>query len=215
MNPVLGDVDRADFSAGGFRRTVEERASSLSNGAVGGDHLLNPTLGRADAQRSLRDAAVLIPVIDRDSEATVLLTHRTEHLPSHAGQVAFPGGKIDREDSDATAAALRECEEELGLDRHYVAPLLTFPPYLSYSGFRIYPVVATVDPRFTMTINTGEVADVFEVPLRFLMSENNHERHGRDFKGARRFYYAMPYQNHHIWGVTAGIIRMLYERLYA
>lgn len=215
MKPALGDVDRADFSAGGFRRVVEDRASILSSGAVGGDHLLNPTLGRADETRSLRDAAVLIPVIDRGGEATVLLTHRTDHLPSHAGQVAFPGGKIDPDDIDATAAALRECEEELGLDRRHVAPMLTFPPYLSYSGFRIYPVIATVDPGFTMTINRGEVADVFEVPLRFLMSESNHERHGRDFKGARRFYYVMPYQNHHIWGVTAGIIRMLYERLYA
>ncbi|MEP3277593.1 MAG: CoA pyrophosphatase [Stappiaceae bacterium] len=215
MSPVLGEVDPLDFSANAFRRAVRERASIVAQGDDGGDHLLNPELERADAVRSLRDAAVLIPVIDRDHEATVLLTHRTDNLPSHAGQVAFPGGKIDQGDSDPTAAALRECEEELGLDRHYVDPLLTFPPYLSYSGFRIYPVVATVDPEFTMTINRGEVADVFEVPLRFLMSDNNHEKHGREFKGAQRYYYAMPYKKHHIWGVTAGIIRMVYERLYA
>jgi 8-oxo-dGTP pyrophosphatase MutT (NUDIX family) len=178
-----------------------------------GDHDLDPVIRTIADIRPIRPAAVLIPVVDHE-EPTVLLTLRTAALPSHGGQVAFPGGKIDPDDETPMAAALREAEEEIGLDRGHIEPLGYLDLYLSGTGFRIVPTVARVTPGFTLKVNPGEVEDVFEVPLAFLMGPENHQRHSREWRGMMRTYYAMPFGERYIWGVTAGILRNLYERLY-
>jgi len=162
----------------------------------------------------MRDAAVLVPVVDRGSEATLLLTRRTDTLRKHSGQIAFPGGAIDPEDGTAENAALREANEEIGLVSERAEILGSLPRYLTGSGFSITPVLAVVNTPFDVHPNPDEVADIFEVPLSFLMNPDNHRRESRLFNGTERFYYAMPYHERFIWGVTAGIIRGLYERLY-
>ncbi|WP_417768334.1 CoA pyrophosphatase [Stappia sp.] len=180
-----------------------------------GDHILNPDLGPfAFAKRPPRDAAVLIPVIERPAGATVILTQRTDHLTSHAGQISLPGGKIDPDDDGAVGAALREAEEEIGLDPHLVEPLGVLPTYLTGSGYRVAPVVALVGQQARLVPNPDEVADVFEVPLAFLMNDANHLRQSRVFAGKPRYFYAMPYGERYIWGVTAGILRLMYETVY-
>ncbi|MCB1486849.1 MAG: CoA pyrophosphatase [Bauldia sp.] len=177
-----------------------------------GDHVLNPDL--ADVAFSYRDAAVLIPAIAREPGVTVLLTERTAHLTAHAGQIAFPGGKIDPTDADPTATALRETKEEIGLDAGAISIVGALTPYLSRTGYRIFPILGRVEPEFALTLNRDEVEGVFEVPLSFLMTEENHRRASRIFAGRPRTFYEIPYEGHYIWGVTAGIIRGLYERIF-
>jgi 8-oxo-dGTP pyrophosphatase MutT (NUDIX family) len=160
-----------------------------------------------------RPAAVLVGIVDRPIP-TVLLTQRTSDLSSHAGQIAFPGGKIDPHDDTPLAAAVREAQEEIGLDAKFIEPIGYLDLYLTFSGFRILPSLARVSPDYTMTINPAEVADAFEVPLEFLMTPANHARKSRENRGVTRQYYEMPYEERYIWGVTAGIIRNLYERIY-
>jgi 8-oxo-dGTP pyrophosphatase MutT (NUDIX family) len=178
-----------------------------------GDHVLSPELAEFIASVAQRHAAVLVPVVGR-AEPTVLLTQRSATLPDHAGQVAFPGGKMDSADPDPLATALREAEEEIGLDRRLTMPLGYLDAYLSGTGFRIVPVVALVEPDYRLELNPAEVEDVFEVPLSFLMAPENHARHSREWRGRQRTYYAMPFRERYIWGATAGILRNLYERLY-
>ena len=178
-----------------------------------GDLDLDPSVWERAGGAATKPAAVLVPVVDRP-EPAVILTMRTAELPNHAGQIAFPGGKIDQGDQGPLAAALREAQEEVGLDPGLVEPLGYLDLYLTFSGFRILPVVARVSPGYKLTLNASEVADAFEVPLDFLMGPENHQRHSRDWKGIQRHYYAMPYQERYIWGVTAGILRNLYERVY-
>ena len=164
-------------------------------------------------EQPIRPAAVLIPVVDHP-EPTVLLTQRSPNLSSHAGQIAFPGGKIDVTDASPLDAALREAEEEVGLDRSFVDPIGYLDVYGTAFGFRILPTVARVRPGFTLKINEGEVDDAFEVPLAFLMDPTNHQLHSKEFRGMERSYYAMPFAERYIWGATAGILRVLYERNY-
>lgn len=163
--------------------------------------------------RPIRPAAVLVPVVDHP-EPTVLLTLRTNTLSTHAGQIAFPGGRIDAEDESPLHAALREAEEEIGLDRRHVEPIGYSDLFLSGTGYRIVPAVARVEPGFRLTLNPAEVEDAFEVPLAFVMGPENHQLHSREWRGMMRTYYAMPFGERYIWGVTAGILRNLYERLY-
>jgi len=144
----------------------------------------------------------------------VLLTQRTVHLPQHAGQIAFPGGKIDAGDASPLAAALREAHEEIGLEREVIEPIGYLDVYMTTLGFRIVPLVARVAPEFTLTLNPGEVDNAFEVPLSFVMSLTNHQTHSREWQGMLRTYYAIPFGERYIWGVTAGIFRNLYERIY-
>ena len=218
---ALSEAEAAPFSAEGFRRLARERLlREPPQGAFDpnrlperGDHQLAPDILPADGSRH-RKAAVLVPVVARDDEAGVLLTRRAAHLRDHSGQVAFPGGKIDEADPSATAAALREAFEEIGLARAHISPLGYLDAYLSGTGYRILPVVALVSPGYVLALNPDEVDAAFEVPLRFLMTPENHARHAREWRGALRHYYAMPYEQHYIWGVTAGILRNLYERVY-
>jgi 8-oxo-dGTP pyrophosphatase MutT (NUDIX family) len=164
-------------------------------------------------ERPVRPAAVLIPVVDHP-QPTVLLTQRSAHLNDHAGQISFPGGKIDATDASPLDTALREAEEEVGLSRQFVDPIGYLDLYGTSFGFRILPTVARVRPGFELRINTSEVDDAFEVPLAFLMDPANHQVHSREFRGMERSYYAMPFAERYIWGATAGILRVLYERIY-
>lgn len=179
-----------------------------------GDDDLNPAARAIPYDKPFRPAAVLVPIVAHPETASVILTQRTAHLPSHAGQIAFPGGKIDQSDGNALEAALRETEEETGLSRLFVTPLGYLDLYVTRTGFRVAPVVALVRPGFTLAAEPGEVDDIFEVPLSFLMDPRNHQRHSRVWQGLERFYYAMPYGDRYIWGATAGMIRNLYDRLY-
>ncbi len=161
-------------------------------------------------------AAVLIALVLRE-EVTVLLTQRTAHLSTHSGQIAFPGGKVDDTDVDATAAALREAREEIGLAAHYVEVLGTLPTYTTGSAYIVTPVVALVHPGFSLAPNPDEVADVFEVPLGFLMNPGNHRRHKLEWQGEQREWLSIPYHDatgeRFIWGATAGMLRNLYRFL--
>jgi 8-oxo-dGTP pyrophosphatase MutT (NUDIX family) len=179
-----------------------------------GDLDLDPALWERAGVAATKPAAVLVPIVDR-GEPTVLLTQRTAELASHAGQVAFPGGKIDPSDESPVAAALREAKEEVGLAPMLVEPIGYLDLYLTFSGFRILPTLARVKPDFQLTLNPREVTDAFEVPLEFLMEPANHRRKTRDWKGITREYYEMPFGERYIWGITAGILRNLYERVYA
>ncbi len=211
------------YSAGAFRRRVLQRFSSRADllAAIGGDHVLNPFYSQTVQTGTFKPAAVLIAVIDQDDEARVILTQRTENLSSHKGQIAFPGGKID-DGETPEQAALREAEEEIGLTRQHVELLGTFGTYYSGSGYAIAPVVAMVHGAPELTINTNEVAFAFDVPLAFLMDQASHQVESRVWEKKERFFYAMSYLDanasppveHRIWGVTAGIIRMVQERLY-
>ena len=164
-------------------------------------------------EQPVRPAAVLIPVVDHP-QPTVLLTQRALHLNNHAGQISFPGGKIDATDASPLDAALREAEEEIGLTREFVEPVGYLDLYGTAFGFRILPTVARVKPGFKLKLNASEVDDAFEVPLAFLMNPENHQIHNKEFRGMERSYYAMPFAERYIWGATAGILRVLYERIY-
>jgi 8-oxo-dGTP pyrophosphatase MutT (NUDIX family) len=135
-------------------------------------------------------------------------------LSELAGQIAFPGGKIDATDASPRDAALREAWEEVGLDRSFIEPIGYLDLYGTGFGFRILPTVARVKPGFRLTLNHAEVDDAFEVPLAFLMNPANHQVHSKEFRGMERSYYAMPFAERYIWGATAGILRVLYERIY-
>jgi 8-oxo-dGTP pyrophosphatase MutT (NUDIX family) len=172
----------------------------------------------AFSRRAPVPASVLVPLVVRD-ELMVLLTHRTAHLSSHSGQVAFPGGKADPGDADAVATALREAHEEIGLDADAVEVLGTMPTYTTGSAFVVTPVVALVDSRAKLLPNPYEVAQVFEVPLAFLMNPAHHRRHRVEWEGSQREWLSMPYHDghaeHFIWGATAGMLRNLYQFLAA
>ena len=205
-----------DFFARSLARLTLDVPAALTDPtqtAVRGDLDLDPLLWEQMDVQPLRPAAVLIPVIDRP-EPGVILTQRTSHLPNHPSQIAFPGGSIDPEDASPAAAALREAQEEIGLDPQLVEPIGYIDLYLTFSGYRILPLVARVGADYAMTLNAHEVEDAFEVPLAFLMDAQNHALHSREWKGLMRRFYAMPYGDRYIWGVTAGILRNLYERIY-
>ena len=158
-------------------------------------------------------AAVLVPVINQSGGPTLLFTRRTAHLHDHAGQISFPGGRADQGDADRIATALRETEEEIGLDRRHIEILGSLPDYDILTGFRVTPIVGWVEPPFEIRTDPFEVAQVFEVPLAFFLEPGNHRRHNDVVKGRVRHYYSMPYAEHNIWGATAGMVYSLYQVL--
>ncbi len=162
---------------------------------------------------ALTPAAVLFPIVLHDDGQTVLLTQRTAHLKDHAGQISFPGGRVEAQDQSPVHTALRETEEEIGLAREHVEIVGFLPEYRTGTGFRVTPVVALVTPPFELALDPFEVAEAFEVPLAFLLDPANHKRHSLHYRGALRHFFAMPYGDYFIWGATAGMIRSLTERL--
>jgi len=213
---VVETLSAAEFFARARKRLTLDVPAGLTDASITparGDHDLDPVMQKVAEVRPIRPAAVLVPVVDH-AEPTVLLTQRSAHLPDHAGQVSFPGGKIDKSDAHPLDSALREAEEEIGLNRGHVEPLGYLDLYLTTLGYRIVPVIARVTPGFALTLNTSEVDATFEVPLAFLMDQNNVQRHSRDWQGMTRHYYAITFGERYIWGVTAGILRNLHERIY-
>jgi 8-oxo-dGTP pyrophosphatase MutT (NUDIX family) len=217
--PVLKSDPAAISSAEFFDRSRARLRFEVPPGLIdpniiprSGDRGNDRMLEIVAREQPVRPAAVLIPVVDHP-QPTVLLTQRAAHLNDHAGQIAFPGGKIDSTDASPLETALREAEEEIGLCREFVDPIGYLDLYGTSFGFRILPAVARVRPGFSLRINKSEVDDAFEVPLAFLMDPANHQVHSREFRGMERSYYAMPFAERYIWGATAGILRMLYERI--
>jgi len=179
-----------------------------------GDHDLDPDGFAVAPRQPHRLAAVLVPILPVPGGLAVVLTQRAAHLRDHSGQIAFPGGKMDPGDPSPIATALREAEEEIGLSPALVRPLGYLDPYLSATGFLVTPVVGLVEPNPHLTINPDEVADVFEVPLDHLMDPGRHLIKTRSWQGRMRIYYAIPFGQRLIWGLTAGIVHNLYERLF-
>jgi 8-oxo-dGTP pyrophosphatase MutT (NUDIX family) len=212
MNPIdhtqLLDVPLGELT----RETIAERLASYAGVAP-------PATGDAalwkvrEGDGELTPACVLVPIVNREPGLTVLLTQRTAHLTDHAGQISFPGGRREPEDSSQEATALRETEEEIGLSRNRVQVLGVLPDYITGTGFRVTPVVGWIEPGFTLNPDPFEVAEVFEVPLDFLLDPNNHERKSVLWEGRERHYFAMPYEDRYIWGATAGMLRSLYHAL--
>jgi 8-oxo-dGTP pyrophosphatase MutT (NUDIX family) len=216
MQHPLTALSAEDFFARVRSRLTLDVPSGLTDPnvtPVRGDHDADPVMRKVAEVRPIRPAAVLVPIVDYP-EPAVLLTQRAQHLPDHAGQVSFPGGKIDGGDADPRASALREAEEEIGLGGRHVEPLGYLDLYMTTLGYRIVPVIARVKPGFALKLNPSEVDATFEVPLDFLMNQNNVQRHSRDWQGMTRHYYAIAFGERYIWGVTAGILRNLYDRIY-
>lgn len=176
------------------------------------DNDLNPDW---DNHPETRPAAVLAPIIKRAGGWTMLFTQRSVETPAHPGQISFPGGRVQAEDASALDTALRETFEEIGIERRFIEPIGAWDRYDTITGYRVTPVAALVEPGFDLTLDPREVAGVFEAPLDVLMNPANHEKREAQYQGRKRTYYAMPYDGHFIWGATAGMIRALYERLYA
>lgn len=175
-----------------------------------GDHSLNVGM---HPNPPLKPAAVLVPFIDRLGEFTILFTQRTAHLAHHAGQVSFPGGHIEPDDGGPSDTALRETEEEIGLDRQHVSIIGHLDTYVTRTGFIVTPIVGIVTPPFDLQPDPHEVAEVFEVPLQHFLDPSNHQRCSAEFEGVTRYFYVMPYQGFRIWGATAGMLINLYDIL--
>ncbi|KAA3627836.1 MAG: CoA pyrophosphatase [Proteobacteria bacterium] len=177
-----------------------------------GDYRLNPT---APVRTGYTQAAVLVPLVDRPEGMTVLLTLRTEHLNDHAGQVSFPGGRVEPSDRSTIETALRETEEEIGVGRQHIQVLGYLDRYRTVTGFDIEPVVGVVTPGFTLKPDPFEVAEIFEVSLELVLCEESFRRETLLHKGCERHFYEIPHKRHHIWGATAGILRTLCLRAQA
>lgn len=209
----------AQAPAADLRAWISRHLDSLDDNAPAEGALDTPGARRGtewmwDPDTTLRHAAVLVGLVERPEGMSVLLTRRSDTLRAHTGQVALPGGKRDPGETPAQTA-LREAEEEIGLDRSFVSLAGLSSPYRTPTGYFIIPVVGFVRPGFTLTPNPHEVADVFETPFGYLMDPSNYEeKEGVTPAGVKRRFYATTHENQYIWGVTAGILRMLYDRLY-
>jgi 8-oxo-dGTP pyrophosphatase MutT (NUDIX family) len=209
---AIGSAEFFDRARARLRFEVPPGLTDASVVPQSGDQGTDRMLQILAQEKPIRPAAVLIPVVDHP-KPTVILTQRSAHLNDHAGQISFPGGKIDPTDASPLDAALREAWEEIGLTREFIEPIGYLDLYGTSFGFRILPTVARVKPGFTLRISAAEVDDAFEVPLSFLMDPANHQLHSKAFRGIERTYYAMPFEERYIWGATAGILRVLYERI--
>ena len=207
----MSDAPDASFLAD-FINRVEKRLPDHCPVQTG-DHKLNKTEVDPAQLLKAKPAAVLIPVINNPNAPQILLTQRSAHLRNHSGQIAFPGGRMELDESPQEAA-LRETHEEIGLALHHIELIGALRPYLSGTGYLIHPIVGLIAPQAELALNREEVSETFEVPLAFVMDRANHQVHSRIWNGKERYFYAIPYQERYIWGVTAGIIRALYEGLY-
>lgn len=212
------------FTEPGFRALAREGLDAAPSPAIfdprsgralgPSDWDLNPELkGDLAVMGPPRPAAVLVPIVLRE-RLTVMLTQRSQDMPSHPGQISFPGGKVEECDTSPLACALREAREEIGLPSANVEPLGYLDSYRTGTGFQISPVVAFVRPGFEAKVDPREVVEIFEVPLAFLMDTANHQKHSREWRGRQRSFYAMPYEGHYIWGATAGMLKNLHQRLF-
>jgi 8-oxo-dGTP pyrophosphatase MutT (NUDIX family) len=211
MNPIdhtrLSDVPLTGLG----RDTIVQRLDRYHRTTpAGGDDALWKLRSGKDR---LTAASVLVPIVNHASGLTLLLTQRTTHLTDHAGQISFPGGRREPEDASVQVTALRETEEEIGLHRDRVDVLGVLPDYITGTGFQVTPVVGWIEPGFSLSADPFEVADVFEVPLDFLLDPNNHQLKNVVWQGHERQYYVMPYADRYIWGATAGMLRSLYHAL--
>ncbi len=195
----------------GFGGTDDPLEAAEFRQVLRGDHDLNP--GMTPPSTALRPAAVLVPLVDHAGGMSVLLTQRTAHLSAHAGQISFPGGRIEEHDSDEVAAALRESEEEVGLPRARVSVIGRLDTYVTGTGFEITPIVGIVMPPVALTIDPFEVAEAFEVPLAFILDRRNHQRVEREVGARSRCFLVLPFEGRNIWGATAGILVNLAEVL--
>jgi len=191
-----------------------EAAVALPGEAALSDFDLNPEVRARELDiHARRPAAVLCALHPREDALHVVLTVRADHLAQHAGQVAFPGGKIDESDPSPEHTALREAEEEIGLPRTAVRVIGQVDPYLTSTGYHVIPIIGVIERSWRPRPDPSEVEHVFEPPLDFLMDRRNRRRHRRDRDGNRRHYYAMPWNGHYIWGATAGMLKGLADRL--
>ena len=207
MRATLVAGSRRDFDVAWLR--AHFAASPVSVEADYGDEDARPD------PSFLKAAAVLMPIVARPDELTVLFTRRTTHLRAHSGQISFPGGRIEEGDASEQAAALRETEEEVGIAASAIEVIGRLADYHTRTGFRVTPVVGLVGVPFALRVDAGEVDEVFEVPLSFLLDPANHQRHSRELQGRQVQYYAIPYRDYYIWGATAGMLVNFYRHLAA
>jgi 8-oxo-dGTP pyrophosphatase MutT (NUDIX family) len=202
-------LERFAGRASGLRGNLAD-AEDKGRGSRG-DHSLDP--GAESPLHRLTPAAVLVPLVERPGGFTVLLTQRTDHLTDHAGQISFPGGRTEDSDADAIATALRETEEEVGLPRSHVEAFGRLDTYVTGTGYKITPIVGFVRVPYPMKPDPFEVAEVFEVPLAFILDPRNHQQQSREARGRMRTFFVLPYEHRYIWGATAGMLVNLAEVL--
>ena len=196
-----------------LRASLRERLARPRHPRPHSDYDLNPGMRTETPAVGLRQAGVLIAIVERPAGATILLTRRPDHMRDHAGQIAFPGGRVDAGDGGPVDAALREAEEEIGLDRKLVEIVGELDSYETRTGFLITPVVGVLAPGFAPKPDPVEVAEVFEIPLDLVLDPRNHQRQSREWRGTLRHFYVVPWQHHYIWGATAGMLVQFYCRL--
>jgi 8-oxo-dGTP pyrophosphatase MutT (NUDIX family) len=201
-----------EYIAGRLRALHEPAGLAAGYRPRHSDFDLNAAL--AASGRGLRPAAVLVPLVARAAGLTVLLTQRTDHLHHHAGQVSFPGGRLENTDRGPVDTALRETHEEVGIEPHWIEPVGMLDDYETVTGFLVTPVVSFLRPGFTLALDPYEVADAFEVPFAFVLDPANHQVHSRMRNGERRHYYVFEYGERYIWGATAGMLMNFYRRLH-
>lgn len=195
----------------GRRASPDVALNERAEPPLRGDHELNP--GLYDSTQDLRAAAVLVPIVLHAAAPSVLLTRRTDHLNDHAGQIAFPGGRLDPGDSGAREAALRETREEIGLAGEHIKIVSELDTYVTRTGFEVTPLVGLVRPPFDLKADPFEVAEIFEVPLGYFLEEGSREIHSREWRGEARRFFVYPYRDYYIWGATAGMLNNLAEWL--
>lgn len=207
-------LTRAHILARIGERLPREEGAIADLDPISVDFDLNPGMRRLIVTDELKPSAVLVGLVDRGDHLTILLTRRAAHLKSHAGQISFPGGRIEPEDVTFADTALRETWEEVGIPRELVSVLGYVEPYETVTGYRIVPVVGLIRPDFDLVIDPGEVAEAFEVPASFLLDCDNHEQHQVEYRGSTRSFYAIPYKDYYIWGATAAMLVHLSRRLF-
>ncbi|MDP7625387.1 MAG: CoA pyrophosphatase [Rhodospirillales bacterium] len=196
MEATAGDIGRRSNEAAEPEDLVQEERNEW---VAGGKPLI--------------PAAVLVPLVVHEDGLNVMLTKRTDHLNNHGGQISFPGGRVDDSDRDALHTALRETEEEVGLHSKDIEIIGELDEYIVGTGYLVNPIIGVIEPPFELTLHEGEVAEVFEVPLEFLITPENMKRHAREFEGIKRHYFAITWEEYFIWGATAGMLRNLSQRL--